>query len=86
MGLIDELYHGDIRPADRIGSTPGPYQDARDELYRQCEALEAKLPADLRPELERLVDAAGDALVAGEEAAFSAGARLAGKILIEILR
>lgn len=86
MGLLNRLYQGDIRPGDQIGSAPGPYQDARGELYRRCEALEAKLPVDLWPELERLVDAAGDALVAGEEAAFSAGARLAGKILIEILR
>lgn len=85
MGLIDRLYRGDLRPADQLGSAPGTYQEARGELYKRCEELEGKLPADLRPELEQLADTAGDALVAAEEAAFAAGFRLAGKIMVEIL-
>lgn len=85
MGLIDRLYRGDLRPADQLGSAPGAYQEARGELYKRCEELEGKLPADLRPELEQLADAAGDALVAAEEEAFAAGFRMCGQLFFEIL-
>ena len=56
--MIADLYRGDLRLADQLGSAPGAYQDARGELYRQCEELEAKLPTDLQADLEQLVIAA----------------------------
>lgn len=83
--MIADLYRGDLRLADQLGPAPGAYQDARGELYRQCEELEAKLPTDLQADLEQLVIAAGDALVAAEEEAFTLGFRMCGQLLYDMM-
>lgn len=85
MGIILDLYRGDLQPADRIGTVPGEFRDARDQLYRSCEKLEERLPEELRPDLDHLMDLAGDSITTAAEAGFSDGFRLAVKLMIEIL-
>lgn len=86
MGIILDLYRGDLQPADRIGTVPGEFRDARDQLYRFCEAMEGRLPEELRPDLDHLMDLAGDSITTVAEAGFVDGFKAAMNIMIEALQ
>ena len=83
--MIIDFYRGDLRPADQLGSAPGTYRDARGELYRCCEELEDKLPANLKPGLEAVMEAMLDAVTAAEEEAFTLGFRMCGQLLYDMM-
>lgn len=80
------MYRGDLHPADQIGAVPGEFRDARDQLYQYCEVLEGKLPEELRPDLDRLMDLAGDSITTAAEAGFVDGFKMAMNIMIEVLQ
>lgn len=86
MEIILDLYRGDLHPADQIGTVPGEFRDARDQLYRFCEAMEGRLPEELRTDLDHLMDLAGDSITTAAEAGFADGFRLAVRLMLEILQ
>ena len=82
--IIRELYEGDFRPADDIG-TSEDYQEKRQAAYELGKLFMSKVTPGDRDEFEKMLEAHMEVLVAGMEESYVSGFCNGVKLIIEAL-
>lgn len=82
--ILSELYHGNIRPAEKEIVPNSKYKKAQLALFDLVEELDKRLNEEEKKMLDEVITAWGNLSAIGSEEYFTDGFRTGAKIILEI--
>ncbi len=82
--ILEQLYNGEIYPYSKFQTTIEQFKADRSRAFERYSAFEEKLPEDLLPEFEQLIDAYFDLLPFELEQNFIDGFRIGTRLMAEV--
>jgi hypothetical protein len=85
MGIIDELWYGNISPCD-VGAKKGSgYLELLGYIARHKDELHKRLNGEEKEILEKLIDCTNEMYGISEREAFAQGFTLGARLIIEVM-